>query len=82
MGKMGPVPPGCCPKWPHAALLVTHLDQPNHTPRALSGTIWAGNAATWQVLTGPRTAEINWRRIRAAPALPPGCRSNRNKQWK
>ena len=53
MGKMGPVPPGCRPKWPHAALLVTHLDQPNHTPRALPGAIWAGNAAIWQVLTGP-----------------------------
>jgi hypothetical protein len=56
VGKMGPVPPGCRPKWPHAALLVTHLDQPNHTPRALPGTIWAGNAATWQVLTGPSLA--------------------------
>ena len=55
MGKMGPVPPGCRPKWPHAALLVTHLDQPNYTPRALPGVIWAGNAAIWQVLTGPNT---------------------------
>jgi len=57
VGKMGPVPAGCCPKWPHTALLVTHLDQPNHTPRALPGTIWAGNAATWQVLTGPNMSE-------------------------
>ena len=59
MGKMGPVPPGCRPKWPHAALLVTHLDQPNHTPRALPGTIWAGNAAIWQVLTGPSLIPID-----------------------
>ena len=54
MGKMGPVPPGWCPKWPHAALLVTHLELPNHAPRALPGTIWAGNAVTWQVFTGPK----------------------------
>ena len=47
MGKMGSVPSGCCPKWPHAALLVTHLDLPNYTPRALPGAIWAGNAAIW-----------------------------------
>lgn len=53
MGKMGPVPSGCRPKWPNAALLVTHLIQPNHTPRALPWTIWGGNAANWKVFTGP-----------------------------
>ena len=54
MGKMGPVPSGYRPKWPHVALLVTHLGQPNHPPRVLPGTIWADNAVTRQVLTGPR----------------------------
>ena len=39
MGKMGPVPPGCGPKWQHAALLVIHLDIPNHNPRALPAVI-------------------------------------------
>ena len=39
MGKMRSVPPGCGPKWHHAMLLVTHLDLPNHNPRALPGTI-------------------------------------------
>ena len=34
-------------------MLVTHLDLPNYTPRALPGAIWAGNAVIWQVLTGP-----------------------------
>jgi hypothetical protein len=53
VGKMGSVPSGCRPKWPHAALLVTHLDLPNYVPRALPGTIWASNAATWQVFAGP-----------------------------
>ncbi len=52
-GQNGTRPSGLRPKWPHAALLVAHLDQPNHIPRALPGTIWAGNAETWQVLTGP-----------------------------
>jgi hypothetical protein len=46
MGKMGPVPMGCCPKWLHAALLVIHLDLPNHIPRALPGTILDSNAAS------------------------------------
>jgi len=53
VGKMGPVPSGCRPKWPQTALLVTHMDLPNYASRALPGTIWAGNAAIWQVLTGP-----------------------------
>jgi cell division transport system permease protein len=53
VAKMGPVPSGCRPKWPQTALLVTHLDLPNYAPRALLGAIWAGNAATWQVFTGP-----------------------------
>ena len=53
MDEMGPVPSGWRPKWPHAALLVAHLERPNHAPRALPGAIRAGNAATWQVLTGP-----------------------------
>ena len=35
MGKMRPVPTGCNPKWQHAALLVIHLDLPNHNPLAL-----------------------------------------------
>jgi len=52
-GQNGTRPCGLRPKWPHAVLLVTHLDQPNHAPRALPGTIWAGNAVTWQVFTGP-----------------------------
>ena len=52
-GQNGTRPCGLRPKWPHAALLVTYLDQPNHTPRVLPGTIWAGNAAIWQMLTGP-----------------------------
>ena len=26
LGEMGPVPSGCRPKWPHAALLVAHLE--------------------------------------------------------
>ena len=39
MGEMRPVPSGCGPKWHHAVLLVIHLDVPNHTPRALPGTI-------------------------------------------
>ena len=39
MDKMGPVPPGCGPKWHHAVLLIIHLDVPNHNPRALPGTI-------------------------------------------
>ena len=63
MGKMGPVPPGCRPKWPHAALLVTHLDQPNHTPRALPGAIWDGNAAIWQVLTGPKEVPVKYNHL-------------------
>jgi len=45
MGKMGPVPSGCRPKWSQTALLVTHLDLPNYAPRALPGTIWDGNEA-------------------------------------
>ncbi len=53
-GQNGTRPSGLRPKWSHAVLLVTHLDWPNHTPHALPGTIWAGNAAIWQVLAGPR----------------------------
>jgi len=53
VGKMGPVPSGCCPKWPHTALLVTHLDLPNYVPRVLRGTIWVSNAAICLALAGP-----------------------------
>ncbi len=52
-GRNGTRPSGLRPKWSHAVLLVTHLGQPNYTPRALPGTIWDSNAVTWQVLTGP-----------------------------
>ncbi len=52
-GQNGTRPSGLRPKCSHAVLLVTHLGQPNHTPRALPGTIWADNAVTWQVLAGP-----------------------------
>src|SRR5690349_5418501 len=37
-------PKGRTPTWRRAALLGTHLEQPNHVPRALPCTTWASVA--------------------------------------
>ncbi len=68
-GQNGTRPAGLRPKWPHAVLLVTHLNQPNHTPRALPGTIWDSNAVTWQVLTGPMLPGFHSRPRRGPPGF-------------
>ncbi len=76
-GRNGTRPSGLRPKWSHAVLLVTHLGQPNYTPRALPGTIWDSNAVTWQVLTGPKEPLINpsFRAKRSQPPVIPDRRS-------